>query len=74
MKKFKEYLGYAMAIIGLFLTIATADGSDIEILLRLIGVLLFALGAYIAQMFDFQSGGGVNHETKNQDKHLRGGC
>lgn len=73
MKKFKEYLGYAMAIIGLFLTIATADGSDIEILLRLIGVLLFALGAYIAQMFDFQSGG-VNHETENQDKHLRGGC
>lgn len=58
MKKFKEYLGYAMAIIGLFLTIATADGSDIEILLRLGGVVLFTLGAYFAQIFDFQSGGG----------------
>lgn len=69
MKKFKEYLGFAMVIIGLFLTIATADGSDLEILLRILGVVMVALGAYIVQLFDFQSGG-VNHETDNKDKLL----
>lgn len=73
MKKIKEYIGFAMVVLGLFLAIGTADGSNYEILLRLGGVVLIALGAYFAQMFDFQSGG-VNHETKNQDKHLRGGC
>lgn len=69
MKKFKEYLGFAMVIIGLFLTIATADGSDLEILLRILGVVMVTLGAYIAQLFDFQSGG-VNNETDNKDKLL----
>ena len=69
MKKFKEYLGFAMVIIGLFLTIATVDGSDLEILLRILGVVMVALGAYMAQLFDFQSGG-VNHETDNKDKLL----
>lgn len=73
MKKIKEYIGFAMVVLGLFLAIGTADGSNYEILLRLGGVVLFTLGAYFAQMLDFQSGG-VNHETKNQDKHLRGGC
>lgn len=58
MKTFKKNIGVAMTVFGLFLAIGTADGSNYEILLRLIGVLLFALGAYIAQMFDFQSGEG----------------
>lgn len=57
MKKFKEYIGFAMVILGLFLAIGTADGSNYEILLRLIGVVLFSLGVFIAQLFDFQSGG-----------------
>ena len=73
MKTFKKNIGIVMTLIGMFLAIGTADGSNCEILLRLGGVVLFTLGAYFAQMFDFQSGG-VNHETKNQDKHLRGGC
>lgn len=73
MKKYKENIGLAMVIIGLFLAIATADGSKHEILLRLTGVVMFALGAFLAQMFDFQSGG-VNHEAKNKDKHLRDRC
>lgn len=58
MKKIKEYIGFAMVVLGLFLAIGTADGSNYEILLRLIGVVLFSLGAFIAQLFDFQSGGG----------------
>lgn len=57
MKKIKEYIGLAMVVLGLFLAIGTADGSNYEILLRLGGVVLFTLGAYFAQMFDFQSGG-----------------
>ena len=73
MKTFKKNIGLAMTLLGMFLAIGTADGSKYEIILRLGGVVLFTLGAYFAQMFDFQSGG-VNHETKNQDKHLRDRC
>ena len=73
MKKIKEYIGFAMTVLGLFLVIGTADGSNYEILLRLGGVVMFALGAYLAEVLDFQSGG-VNYETENKDKHLRGGC
>lgn len=57
MKKIKEYIGLAMVVLGLFLAIGTADGSNYEIWLRLGGVVLFTLGSYIAQLFDFQSGG-----------------
>lgn len=73
MKKIKEYIGSAMVVLGLFLTIGTADGSNYEILLRLGGVVMFALGAYLAEVLDFQSGR-VIYEDKNQDKHLRGRC
>ena len=58
MKKIKEYIGLAMVVLGLFLAIGTADGSNYEILLRLGGVVMFALGAYFAEVLDFQSGGG----------------
>ena len=73
MKTFKKNIGVAMTVFGLFLAIGTADGSNYEILLRLGGVVMFALGAYFAEVLDFQSGG-VNYETENKDKHLRGGC
>ena len=73
MKKFKKNIGTAMTVIGMFIAIGTADGSKYEIILRLTGVAMFTLGAYFAQMFDFQSGG-VNHEDENKDKHLQGGC
>lgn len=58
MKKIKEYIGFAMVVLGLFLAIGTADGSNYEIMLRLGGVVMFALGAYFAEVLDFQSGGG----------------
>ena len=58
MKKIKKNIGIVMTLIGMFLAIGTADGSNYEILLRLTGVAMFTLGAYFAQMFDFQSGGG----------------
>ena len=59
MKTFKKNIGVAMTVLGLFLAIATADGSKHEILLRLTGVIMFALGAFLAQMFDFESGGNL---------------
>mgnify|MGYP006389697897 FL=1 len=57
MKTFKKNIGVAMTVFGLFLAIGTADGSNYEILLRLGGVVMFALGAYFAEVLDFQSGG-----------------
>ena len=57
MKKIKKNIGIVMTLIGMFLAIGTADGSKHEMILRLGGVVLFTLGAYFAQMFDFQSGG-----------------
>lgn len=53
-KSFKEITGVALAIVGLFLAVCTADGSNQEICLRLAGVALFAIGAYMARVFDFQ--------------------
>ncbi len=58
MKTFKKNIGIVMTLIGIFLAIGTADGSNYEILLRLVGVVMFALGAYLAEVLDFQSGGG----------------
>lgn len=57
MKTFKKNIGVAMTVLGLFLAIGTADGSNYEILLRLGGVVMFALGACLAEVLDFQSGG-----------------
>lgn len=54
MKKFKKNIGTAMTVIGMFIAIGTADGSRYELLLRFSGVVLFALGAYFADMLDFQ--------------------
>lgn len=44
-----------LAIMGLLLVVCTADGSNHEIMLRLTGIALFAIGAYAARMFDFQT-------------------
>lgn len=59
-KSFKEITGVALVIIGLLLVVCTADGSNYEIMLRLTGIALFAIGAYAARIFDFQvkKGGG----------------
>ena len=54
MKTFKKNIGIVMTLIGMFFAIGTADGSKYELLLRLLGVVLFGLGAYLAEMMDFQ--------------------
>lgn len=54
MKKFKKNIGMVMVVMGLFLAIATADGSNYEILLRFAGVVMLALGAYLSEAYDFQ--------------------
>ena len=54
MKKFKKNIGTVMSAIGMAIAIGTADGSKYELLLRLLGVVLFGLGAYLAEMMDFQ--------------------
>ena len=43
-----------LTILGMFLAIGTADGSNYEIVLHLTGVVMFALGAYMAEAFYFQ--------------------
>lgn len=53
-KSFRQITGAVLAIIGLLLVVCTADGSNHEIKLRLTGIALFAIGAYVARMFDFQ--------------------
>lgn len=54
MKKFKKNIGTVMSAIGMAIAIGTADGSKYELFLRLLGVVLFGLGAYLAEMMDFQ--------------------
>lgn len=54
MKRFKKNIGLVLTILGMFLAIGTADGSNYEIVLRLTGVVMFALGAYMAEAFYFQ--------------------
>lgn len=55
-KTLKKRIGTAMLSIGLFLAVCTADGSKWEIGLRLTGVALFAVGAWLAEAYDFQTG------------------
>ena len=45
-----------MVAIGLFLAVCTADGSKHEIGLRLAGVVMFAIGAGLAEAYYFQTG------------------
>ena len=54
-KKLKKGIGTAMICIGLFLAVCTADGSKHEIGLRLTGVALFAVGAWLAEAYDWQT-------------------
>lgn len=53
-KSSRQITGAVLAIIGLLLVVCTADGSNHEIMMRLTGMALFAIGAYVARMFDFQ--------------------
>ena len=58
-KTLKKRIGTAMLSIGLFLAVCTADGSKHEIGVRIAGVVIFAVGAWLAEAYDFQKEGGV---------------
>lgn len=55
-KTLKKGIGTAMVGIGLFLAVCTADGSNHEIGLRLAGVAMLAIGAWLAEAYDWQAG------------------
>lgn len=58
MKKVKKTIGSALMISGMILAVCTADGSKYEIGLRLAGVAMLAIGAWLAKAYDFQKEGG----------------
>lgn len=53
----KKTIGWVLAMTGLALAVCTADGSSHEIVTRLAGVAAFAIGAWLAEAYDFQSKG-----------------
>jgi hypothetical protein len=50
----KKKFGSFLSVIGLTYAICTADGIPFELLHRLIGVVVFAFGAWLAEAYDFQ--------------------
>jgi hypothetical protein len=52
--KARQFIGGFIAIIGMTAAVSVADGSAHEMLVRGIGVALFAIGAFIGKFFDFQ--------------------
>ena len=55
MKRAKKIMGGILAVVGIFAAVTATDGIDYEIAIRFGGIALFALGAYLAEAFDFQS-------------------
>ena len=49
-------IGTAILIAGMLLAVCTADGSAHEAVLRLSGVVLTAIGAYILNAVDYSNG------------------
>ena len=56
-KSLKKTIGWVLAMTGLALAVCTADGSKWEMGLRMAGVAMFAIGAWLAEAYDFQSKG-----------------
>lgn len=54
-RQLKKCIGVAMLGIGLFLAVCTADGSKWEMGLRLAGMALFAIGAWLAEAYYWQN-------------------
>lgn len=50
----KKTIGTVMMLAGLTLAICTADNSNHELALRFIGVAMLAIGAWLAEAYDFQ--------------------
>ena len=53
-RQLKKRFGAVMAFAGLFAAICTMDGSAHELLVRSMGVAAFAIGAWLAEAYDFQ--------------------
>ena len=52
--KARRIIGGTIALLGLTAAVSIQDRSSYEILIRSVGALMFAAGAYIAKAFDFQ--------------------
>jgi hypothetical protein len=52
--KVRQIIGGFIAIIGITAAISVPDNSAHEMLIRGIGVALFAIGAFVGKFFDFQ--------------------
>lgn len=53
--KTRRIIGAIIAIIGVGVAIMTPDDCQNEITLRFAGIAAFAIGAYLAEAFDFQT-------------------
>jgi hypothetical protein len=53
--KVRQIVGGFIAIIGMTAAISVCDGSEHEMLIRGIGIAMFAVGAFIGKFFDFQN-------------------
>ena len=53
--KARNIIGGTLALFGLTAAVCIQDGSSYEILIRFVGVAMFASGAFIAKAFDFQN-------------------
>ena len=52
--KARQFIGGFIAIIGITAAVSVCDGSAHEMLVRGIGVAMFAIGAFVGKFFDFQ--------------------
>ena len=52
--KARKIIGSFIAIIGMVAAVSVCDGSAHEMLVRGIGVAMFAIGAFIGRFFDSQ--------------------
>jgi hypothetical protein len=51
----RKIIAGTIAVIGVTVAISVADGSAHEMLVRGIGVAMFAIGAFVGKFFDFQN-------------------
>ena len=51
----RQIVGGFIAIVGITAAVSVCDGSAHEMLIRGIGVALFAIGAFVGKFFDFQN-------------------
>lgn len=52
--KARQFIGGFIAIVGITAAVSVCDGSAHEMLIRGIGIAMFAIGAFVGKFFDFQ--------------------